>query len=136
MLDERPVTVIDELDPLTRTLNLEGIEYLISDKVDYLIADNLFQESFDILNGSRQEAEAVASRDGIMKDAGYGRGSEYSMDKKVRGDKFIWLSNLLEEPGSESIFKLASKLNEIKDMINEQLRSNSMEDETLDDREI
>ncbi len=31
-----------------------------------------------------------------MREAGYGRGAEYIKDKKVRGDKFIWLTKYVD----------------------------------------
>jgi hypothetical protein len=33
-----------------------------------------------------------------MKDAGYGRGTEYTKDKKIRGDRFMWLTSLIHSP--------------------------------------
>jgi hypothetical protein len=79
MLDERPVSVVDELDPVGRTLTQEGINDLIHEKVDYLIVDNLFQECLDVLLASRKEAETVASQEGVMKEAGFGRrGTDYT----------------------------------------------------------
>ena len=33
-----------------------------------------------------------------MKEAGYGRGSEYTKDKKVRGDRFMWVSSIIGSP--------------------------------------
>ncbi len=49
-----------------------------------------------LLENCRQESEAIANEDGMMKDAGYGRGTEYKKDKQVRGDRFIWLTSLFE----------------------------------------
>jgi hypothetical protein len=31
-----------------------------------------------------------------MREAGYGRGVDYAKNKNVRGDKFIWISKILE----------------------------------------
>jgi hypothetical protein len=35
--------------------------------------------------------------EGLMQEAGYGRGSDYTKDKKVRGDKFIWLTQMIDQ---------------------------------------
>lgn len=93
MLDERPVVTIDKLDPITNTLTEERMKDLLDGKVDYIISDSF--EDMEFLTKCREESVNIASQEGLMKDAGYGRGTEYVKDKKVRGDKFIWLSQIL-----------------------------------------
>ena len=34
-----------------------------------------------------------------MKEAGFGRGEDYIKNKKVRGDVFVWLSDLAYDDG-------------------------------------
>jgi hypothetical protein len=51
-----------------------------------------------LLDHCRNESIKLASEDGLMKDAGYGRGAEFTKDKKVRGDRFMWLSSLMQSP--------------------------------------
>jgi hypothetical protein len=41
-----------------------------------------------------------------MKEAGYGRGSEYTLDKKVRGDKFIWLTHHIDNMKQEGLSEI------------------------------
>ena len=57
-----------------------------------------------------------------MLEAGFGRGIEYSKDKKVRGDKFIWLTTAIDGDhyldGISSIKVLVEKLTPIRDAIN------------------
>ena len=57
-----------------------------------------------------------------MLEAGYGRGLEYSKDKKVRGDKFIWLTQAIDGDhqldGISNIKVLVERLTPIRDAIN------------------
>ena len=50
-----------------------------------------------------------------MREAGFGRGIDYTKDKKVRGDKFIWLTQVIDGDqkiaGTDSIRNLVEKLN-------------------------
>ena len=70
----------------------------------------------------------------MMRDAGFGKGEERKQDKKVRGDKFIWLSKMIdtdhEEASLKAIASLVYKLNVIRDIIDEEAKV------ALDDREI
>lgn len=57
-----------------------------------------------------------------MLEAGFGRGIEYSKDKKVRGDKFIWLTQAIDGEqqldGISNIKVLVDRLTPIRDAIN------------------
>ena len=94
MLDERPVAIVDELDPVRNAFRPEMIDSLIRDEVDYIIADGLFDR--EMLEKCRDEAEEACEQEGLMKEAGFGRGDEKTTDKKIRGDRFIWLTKLDE----------------------------------------
>ena len=76
----------------------------------------------ELLDHCRDESIQLASEDGVMKDAGYGRGTEYTQDKKVRGDRFMWLSSLIQSPSFEGklshIKLLLQELSQIENMIN------------------
>jgi hypothetical protein len=123
MIDERPVMTINDLDPANNTLNEKVIRELLSDERDYIICDSLFtsQKKVEFLMKCREEGEFISKQEGLMKDAGYGRGAEYVKDKKVRGDKFIWLSHLMEskQDYASNTLKLVENLTPIRDMINQ-----------------
>lgn len=93
-IDERPVEVIDKMDPENNTLTADKIESLMKGAIDFIICDSLFatSEGENLLLKCREEAEAISNKEGLMKEAGYGRGTEFVRDKKIRGDKFIWLN--------------------------------------------
>lgn len=72
-----------------------------------------------------------------MKDAGYGRGTDYIKDKQVRGDRFMWLTSLFESPSFDGtklthIKKLLSELTQIETMIN----MHAKEHDKINDKEI
>ena len=75
-----------------------------------------------------------------MLEAGYGRGIEYSKNKKVRGDKFIWLTCAIDGDqqldGISNLKLLVDRLTPIRDAINNYFTSSEMTDQILEDREI
>lgn len=93
-IDERPVTLIDKMDTDCPPVTEEQIERLIKDEIDYIVCDSMLEQ--DLLERCREEAEMVAKQEGLMREAGFGRGGDYQKDKKVRGDKFIWLSTHID----------------------------------------
>lgn len=94
MIDERPIERVDQLDPELRPFSKDLILDMLSGKIDYFVCDSLFTASEDIelLTNCRREGEIISQKEGAMKEGGYGRGAELVKDKKVRGDRFIWLS--------------------------------------------
>ncbi len=76
-----------------------------------------------------------------MREAGFGRGSEYVKDKKVRGDKFIWLTQMIDGGADiegvkiDHIKQLVDLMNPIKSSINAKFKELDRNDEILDDRE-
>jgi len=71
MLDERPVTLIDAIEPETNGWSPDAMDRLLKDEVDYLVIDSLFQgQQEDMLLACRAEAEEACS---FMKEAGFGR---------------------------------------------------------------
>lgn len=138
MIDERPVRVIDTFDPQFHTLTDEKLVALINGDLDFIVTDSLLSQETALLLRCREEGLKIASQ---MKEAGYGRGNEYTLDKKVRGDKFIWLTHKIDDTPSdtkdiESTHKLVELLTPIRDSINQKLSELGMNELMLDDREI
>lgn len=93
--------------------------------------------SLELLENCRQESVELAKEDGLMKDAGYGRGTDYTKDKQVRGDRFMWLTSLFESLSFQGtklthIKDLLSQLTQIETMINKHAK----EDDKISDKEI
>jgi hypothetical protein len=59
-----------------------------------------------VLTKCRLEAEDISLDDHLMKDAGIGK--ENVKDKKVRGDRFIWLTQAIDgaEGGNDGQLRL------------------------------
>jgi len=58
MLDDRPVSLIDALDPEANAWRPEAMDQLLRDEIDFLVIDSLFQE--DMLLACRAEAEEAS----------------------------------------------------------------------------
>jgi hypothetical protein len=101
MLDPRPIKLIDNFDPINNTLTNDKVSALLRGELDYIVSDDFLVDNAALLLACRNEAEVFASQDGKLKEAGFGRGTDYSKDKKVRGDKFMWLTQAID--GAHSI---------------------------------
>ena len=49
MLDERPVAIIDQLDPSMNTMSVERVKKLMSDELEYLVIDSMLQDDAKLL---------------------------------------------------------------------------------------
>jgi hypothetical protein len=65
---------------------------LINKEYGFIIIDSLLKDETELLLNCRDEAKCIANTEGMMKEAGFGRGQDYTKDKQVRSDKFIWLT--------------------------------------------
>lgn len=122
-IDVRPVTLIDKMDPVINSLTDSKLEDLLTDKLQYIICDSLFDD-MELLLKCRSEAEMIYSEEGMMKVAGFGRGPDNAQDSNIRGDKLIWLTNIISNESTthlkiDSTKELIDKLEPlIKDKIN------------------
>lgn len=122
MLDQRPINKIVALDPAKYAFTQQKLEAMLKGELDFLICDDIFALDTEFLQACRLEAQALGKQEDLMLEAGFGRGIEYSKDKKVRGDKFIWLTQAIDGDyqldGISSIKVLVEKLTPIRDAIN------------------
>ena len=95
-LDERPVEVVDQLDPQKHSRKPGDVENLLANKVDFLIWDDYV--SPELALEARNEASQIY-KDGQMKDAGTGK--EKVNDKAIRSDKLFWITDRKSGPLSE-----------------------------------
>lgn len=71
MLDERPVSTVDALDPVANAWSPEAMERLLRDELEYLVIDSLFAGEEAMLLACRAEAEDASLS--FMKEAGFGK---------------------------------------------------------------
>jgi hypothetical protein len=60
LLDERPVELIDHLDPEKNFLTTDKIESLLNGDLDFIICDKLLSEDKELILNCRQEAEQIS----------------------------------------------------------------------------
>ena len=111
MIDPRPFSTIDKLDPEKNSFTKEKLEKFLSpddeyceeNNLDYMICDNFFEEFLqmtpekanELLIGCRKEGMKL-SKEGELREAGYGRQEEHKVSKKIRCDSLMWLTPLLK----------------------------------------
>ena len=122
MLDQRSINKVDALDPAKYSFTQQKLEAMLIGELDFLICDDIFVLDTELLQACRQEAQALGKQEDLMLEAGFGRGIEYSKDKKVRGDKFLWLTQAIDGEqqldGISNIKVLVERLTPIRDAIN------------------
>ena len=113
MFDDRPIEVVDALDPEQNQLDIAKLTTFMDKKddfaeaedscLDYMVVDNFiefFQSSdtlsLECLQRCRSESETLANN-GCLREAGFGRQQTLQVDKKVRSDTLMWLTSLLTD---------------------------------------
>lgn len=54
---------------------------------------------------------------GQLKEAGFGRGKDYEKNKNIRGDLFVWLSELSKDQSKYEAKEELGKLIQIKELL-------------------